>query len=203
MKKKIIYRNAVLSDIPQLVVLEQKVWGEDMGAGSDIWKKRINVFSDGIFIAEQNNVIMGVVVIHRIKWNYPVGYYPIWLEVSGNGQLDNYDPRGDTFYGDDMTVLPGMPGIASELIKMSISLKYEKKLSRGFLGCRILSLRTYVKKNNIKPEEVNEKLVMERAKKDLEVRFFKQNGFKIVAVRRNYFPPDEESLGWGAIVESP
>jgi hypothetical protein len=79
----------------------------------------------------------------------------------------------------------------------------EKNADHGFLGCRIPSLRLYVEKNKIKKEDINENFVLERAKKDWEVRFFMQNGFKIIAACQDYFPPDEESLGWGIIIESP
>lgn len=201
--EKVLYCNACLSDISGLVSLEQKVWGENMGAGSEIWRKRIERFSEGVFIAKENNVIIGVVAIHLLKWDYPSNYYPTWFEVSGNAQFDNFDPEGDTFFGDDLSVLPDRAGVAERLIEFGIAMRKKRNIRQGFLGSRIPSLRAYILKHKIKEEDVNEDFVLKRAKKDWEVRFFMQKGFKIVAVRKDYFPLDEESLGWGVIVKSP
>jgi len=198
-RNQVIYRHATMDDIEALVNLELEVWGDDMAADRDKWISRISIFPEGVHIAEKDERIVGVIVTHIINWDYLCGYYPSWAEATADGYITNHNDDGNVMYGVDLTVLPGMSGVASRLLQMAIRKTRERKITRGFLGCRIPSLRSYVHEKNI--EVIGEKLVESIAIMDPEVRFFLQNGFRIVKVCENYFSQDEDSLGWGVILE--
>ena len=198
---QIDYRQADKADIQNLIELERKVWGQEMAAGEDKWLARFSKFPNGILVARQNGTIAGVIVINVIKWTYSSGVYPTWEEATGNGLLTNFDGQfGDAMYGVDLTVRPGSsPKIAGRLLRMAIKYTRDRNLKKGFLGSRIPSLRSYIKKNHV--NILDESLVMLVAARDVEVRFFCRTGFKLIGVKKDYFPLDEDSLGWGAILE--
>ena len=198
-KDAIIYREATLDDVLDLIELEKEVWGEKMLAEEEKWKTRIKVFSEGVYLAEHKQKIIGVVVCMIVDWIYPKDYYPDWFEVSDNGFITNHSMDGEVLYGVDMTVLPKAMNIASVLLKRVFYLREKYHKAGGMLGSRIPSLASYVKNNNIKI--VNEELVSTVARLDPTVNFFMQGRMRWVGPKKDYYPPDEESLGWGLILE--
>lgn len=199
MKSNLVFRNALVSDVDNLNHLENKVWGTEMSADNKKWLSRINHFSEGIFIAERDDLLIGVIVGHLIKWNYPENYYPNWFEVSDDGYLNNHCTEGNILYGVDFSVLPGSPGIASCLMTMMIDFMRNLEGVTGMMGCRIPTLRRYADKYGI--TNIDDDLVLQHAKRDPEVKFFLRHGFMIKAAKQNYFEPDYESIGWGVILE--
>ncbi len=197
--KRIIYRPVAIDDLEELVKLEQAVWGEEMGADRDKWDSRFNIFSEGIQVAENKNGLVGVIVSHRLVWDYPIGYFPSWSEATADGFITNHSGSGNCLYGVDLSVLPQMPGVASNLLKFVFTLKKKKNIEKGMMGSRIPSLRRRTK--NLTSEEINKNMVLRMAEKDMEVKFFIHNGFRIISARQDYFPEDRESLGWGIILE--
>ncbi len=195
---RVIYRNAKLADVEKLIKLELEVWGQDMAADREKWISRLTIFPQGTFVAESNGRIVGVVVTHIIKWDYPPGYYPTWAEATAGGYITNHDEEGDTAYGVNMTVLPGWPQVAQMLTRLGKSVRRERRLSKGFIGCRIPSLANKIKK--LKVKNIDNKIALQLARQDPEVRFFLSNKFRLEAVRKNYFPIDKQSLGWAAIL---
>jgi hypothetical protein len=199
-KNKVIYRQACWQDIDALCELELKVWGKEMAAGRDKWESRLKIFPEGVNVAEKDRKLVGVLVIQMIKWNYPPGYFPTWEEVTANGYITNHDSDGDTMYGVNLTVLPGMPGVAQRLTQLGISYKKKSGAKNGYFGCRIPSLKSFLKKRKI--SEVDNDIVKAAALHDPEVRFFIQNGLRLKYIKEKYFLPDNQSLGWGIILES-
>lgn len=198
-KDAIIYREAKFADIPTLVNLEKEVWGEEMIADEEKWESRIKTFSEGVYLGEYEGKILGIVVCLIVDWKYPAGYCPDWFEVSDNGYIGNHNMNGQVLYGIDMTVLPKNLNVASVLLQRVFYLRNYYKKAGGMLGSRIPSLQKYVEKNNI--EIVDKELVEKVARKDPTVNFFMKGKMRWVGARKNYFPPDEESLGWGLILE--
>jgi len=196
---KVVYRKANLDDVPRIVELELKAWGEKMFADHDKWNARINTFPDGLRVAEKDNEIIGVVCTLVIDWNYPDGYFPTWAEVSGNGYISNHNINGDTLYGIDLCVLPGSYGVANRLVAFTRNLRIDLGKPSGGLGCRIPSLAAYVEKNEI--PVVTKELVEELTRIDEHVDFWVKNDFSVVAAKEAYFPEDLGSLGWGIILK--
>ena len=197
-EKKIVYRQPTMDDIDKLCELEKNVWGEEMGADRKKWESRLNIFPDGIQIAEFDNRIIGAVATVIVDWNYVDGYLPTWAEMSGEGLITNHNPQGNVMLGIDLAVVTVKYGVANRLVQFTKDLQIKKNIFAGGLGCRIPSLAEYVAKNSI--NNITKELVEKVAKTDVHVYFWKKNGFKIVAARKDFFPPDIESLGWGLIL---
>ncbi len=198
-ENQIIYRHAVMDDIKALVKLELDVWGNDMAADKDKWISRINIFSEGTWVAELEKKLVGVIVTHIIKWDYPEDYYPSWEEVTANGYITNHNNNGDTMYGVDLSVLPGIPSVACRLLQTAIQGAHIKELDRGLLGSRMPSLKNKIDGDTT--NKVSSEFIKNLARKDPEVRFFIKNGFRIITACKDYFPADKESFGWGIILE--
>ena len=198
------YRHIISKDIPAIVQLEINEWGDSMSAGRELWEKRIKIFSKGIFVAEERNEIIGVVVAHIIDWNYALGEFPSWEEATADGTIMNHNIDGDkknkVVYGVDVAVHPKKQGIAGKLLELSITIVSDFGISRGIMGSRIPTLDSFVKANGIKV--LNEENVFKYAPEDISVSFFISHGLKLLGVKENYFPSDKESRGWGAILEA-
>lgn len=194
-----VVRYPSLDDVPALVELEKDVWKEEMAASDDKWVSRINTFSKGIGLAEENGYLAGVMVTLIINWDYSAKDYPTWEEISGDGFLQNHDIKGDTMYGIDIAVLSNKPGVAQKLVETAVNDMRARKLKRGIIGSRIPILSKYAEKHRL--TDLNQSQVEAIALKDPTVRFFVHNGFTILKARENYFSVDQESLGWGIIME--
>lgn len=204
MKKEngIVYRQPTLDDIDRLCELEKNVWGEEMGANREKWESRINIFSEGIFLAEKNSHLVGASVLHRVSWNYREGEFPTWQEITANGYITNHNSNGCVLYGVNMSVIAGHPGVARIFTSLAVQLKNKYMIQRGLLGVRIPMLKRYIKKKGIIEGNLTPEIVLSISGKDPEVRFFcSYDNLKAIAARQNYYPVDQESLGWGIILE--
>lgn len=199
-KDGIEYVNATMADVKGLVELEKEVWG-GMAAEDSKWISRIKIYPAGTFVAKQNGKILGVVVTCRINWPYADNEHPTWDEASGNGFLTNHRDDGEVSFGVDLTVNDS-PGVAVELLKLAIDLHWANKARRGMLGGRFPSLAEYVKNNNIDSETLTPEKVLALSREDSQVKFFCAQGLTPIAAKKNYFPPDKDSLGWGIILEA-
>ena len=201
-EKEIIYRQPTLDDIDKLCELEKNVWGEEMGAGREKWKSRLNIFPEGIFLAEQDDCLIGASVLHRVCWNYRAGEFPTWDEVTAGGYITNHNGNGDVLYGVNMTVVSGHPGVARFFTSLAIQLKLKLKIQRGLLGVRIPTLKHYIKKKGIAESSLTPEIVLSISRRDPEVRFFcSYDDLKAISAKRNYYLVDKKSLGWGIILE--
>jgi hypothetical protein len=194
---QVIYRHATMNDIEAMVDLELKVWGKDMAANRARWISRINIFSEGTWVAEKDNQIVGVVVGHIIKWDYPENYFPTWEEATANGYITNHNNQGYILYGVDLTVLSKNPCVAETLIRRDLEVAREKRLLKTIFGCRIPSLANSVKFLKHQPSETE---MMQLALMDVEVKFFMSFGFKVMGLKKDYYKKDAESLGRGLIL---
>jgi len=195
---RVIFRSPSMNDISALEEMERKVWGENMFASREKWKSRISIFSEGICIAERSDEIIGVVATLILDWRQFSSNLPSWFEVSGDGMGYTHNNQGNVLYGIDLSAVPGQEKIGSSLVQFTKDLRLKLRLPGGGLGCRIPSLAKYVKKNNI--SFIDEIVVKKAMQSDLHLDFWKGNGFNPVKIIRDYFPVDEESLGWGVLM---
>lgn len=196
----IIYRYAQESDLSALHDLDRLVWG-DMCASLLEWQSRLGMWPGGVFIAEKEGrmVATGVAVIFR--WDYPEGVYPTWEQATDNGFIRNHDPiRGDTIYGVDFTVLPEVSKVAARLLLEMGKIKEERGLKYARAGYRAPFLAEFVRRH---PEQkLTPGLVEEIAREDgLIKNLFFALGYDILACVPGYFERDQESLGWGIIMD--
>lgn len=60
-------RNAKLSDIPALLVLEDKCWDAHLRASAEIIANRITSYSEGQYVCEMNGNVCGVLYTQKIS----------------------------------------------------------------------------------------------------------------------------------------
>jgi hypothetical protein len=192
----VILRQATLNDIKQLCELELMVWGEEMSASWENWESRINIFPEGVTVAVKSGRIIGVIVMNIIKWNLPRNTFMTWEQATGCGTIKNHDPDGDTLYGVDLTVVEGSPGVAKSLVLEHLKCLERMDKAKAIIGCRIPSLSEYYGPDDV----ISEDQLKVLTRKDPEVRFFLGCGFKIIGFKKDYFPIDKASLGWGVIL---
>lgn len=199
MKENIIIKPAEFADVAKMHELEKEVWGEKMGATSELCKSRIKIFPEGINLALVENEIVGIVVAHIISWPYGNGDYPSWEEATADGTISNHNEQGEILYGVNLTAKEKYPGVAAALARHNLKIEKRRKLKATIFGSRIPDLITL--KNDLGHEPDHDE-VLEFAARDQTVRFFKFLGFKIIGVKKDYFERDDESLGWGAMLSS-
>jgi len=196
--KNIIYRQAEFQDVDKLCELEISVWGKEMAASPAIWTSRLNIFPEGTNIAVTGQDIIGVIVSHIVDWDYKDGHFPNWEEITDNGLITNHTNNGNVMYGVNISVLPGKPLVAEQLIRMNLKIAFRRNIKTIF-GCRI---PTFYNKINSKMTTVDNKELLKIALRDPEVRFFIMKfGFKVIGFKQDYFRRDLQSLGWGVILE--
>lgn len=198
MNETVTYRNATLGDVQGITELEMDVWGEEMAAVGEKWLSRIGTFSKGIWVAEKDGKIIGVVVTHIVDWNHADDQYPTWAEVTADGYISNHNDEGDVLYGVDLTTVQNEPGVAAELLKLATEKAKGKQMYRGLMGARIPTLHRHFPDDSI---DLSQDQVMTFAPKDPTVKFFLQQGFRALGAKEGYFPEDADSRGWGLILE--
>ncbi len=198
MKNQIDYRHPTLDDVEKLTILEVNRWDEKVAATKNKWHSRITRFPEGMFVAEKEGEILGVIATLLVKWDYPDEYFPTWPEATDNGYIRNHCPDGNILYGVTITVASDTPGVADRLLQLAINVARERGIIAR-VGVRIPSLRDHVEKNNIK--KVTHEMARSLANRDPGVKFFLRQGFKVIATKEDYMPHDNDSLDWGVILE--
>lgn len=123
-----------------------------------------------------------------------------WKKVADNGYIRNHVPRGDTLYGIEIMVHPDFRGmkLARRLYDARKEICRELNLARIIIGGRIpgyhkhadrLSAREYV-------DAVVDKQFYDRV---LTAQL--ANGFALQGLIPNYFPGDEDSVGYATFLE--
>ena len=123
-----------------------------------------------------------------------------WAEVSGRGSIDTHDPEGDTLYGIEVVVDPAYRGmrIGRRLYDARKELCRRLNLRRMMIGGRLpgyhrvadtMTVQQYVEK------------VLDREVVEPVLTFQLANGFAIRRIVDGYLPSDDESLGYGVLME--
>ncbi|MCK4540464.1 hypothetical protein KAU09_04910 [Candidatus Parcubacteria bacterium] len=192
----IIIRVAELKDIDGLIEIECEKWKLEIAAGKQKWESRIRIFPEGTKVALKNGQIVGVVVSHIINLDYSDGNYLTWAEATANGYITNHCDTGNIVYGVNLTVLKDNPRVASMLVRENLKIPEKRKIAT-LIGGRIPTL---YRKGKAK-DDFTEKDVIMYAKRDPTIRFFISLGFVVIGAMKDYMPDDDESLGWGIMVE--
>lgn len=190
-------RNATLNDVNEIEKVEQKVWGNE-AAGIDMIASRIETFPEGTIVAVKSGKIIGVVFTQLI--NGKNSGAKTWYEYTDNGLLKNtHDPKGDTLFGVDLSVLPehSGKGVGTNLLIAVGELGVRLGLKKGMLGGRIPLYKDYDHmdvNDYIKAKDDNGRII------DPEIRFYKRAGLTIKGVVPNYFK-DPDSKDYGVLLE--
>lgn len=199
---KIKIRQAKNEDIPQILSIEDKAWGEKGAASREMVESRIKTFPEGTLIAESDGEIIGVVFTERVDYDFKKDAFT-WYEITDNGFIKNsHKPNGNTVYGIDLSVAPSFQhlGIGTKILENIGKLAIRYNVKYGMLGGRIPLYYKHTDKMTAE-EYVNAVVNTNKGPKSLdpEIEFYKKAGLKIIKVIPNYYK-DPESLDYGILL---
>ena len=198
MIEKARIRQASMNDVPEIIRVENETWPLGEAATEEMFRSRIEVFPQGVFVGEYHGQLVGVVAFQRMHYNLDT---PIstWKEATDNGMIRaSHNPEGETIFGIDLSATPlAPPKTGTRLLAEVGRYAIYHNLKRGILGGRIPNYRQY--SNRMTPEEYLEARNARGEPLDPEVRFYKRAGLKIGRVIPGYFD-DPDSLSYGVLL---
>ena len=125
-----------------------------------------------------------------------------YLEISGNGYLENHDPEGDTVYGIEMMVDPDYRGqkLARRLYEERKRIARDFNCARMIVGGRIPGYAKH--RDELSAHEYVEKVITKQLY-DPVLTTQLSNGFQLRQLIEDYLPNDEDSGGWATCLEWP
>lgn len=198
MVKKIHIRQASLSDVAEIIRVENETWPPGEAATGEMFQSRIETFPQGVFVAEYQGHLVGVVAFQRIHYDLD---NPIvtWKQSTDNGLIRaSHKSDGKTIFGIDLSAAPSAPPRTGTKLLAEVG-RYAiyHNLKRGILGGRIPKYSEYV--DRMTPEEYLEAKNSKGEPLDPEVRFYKRAGLKIGKIIPGYFD-DPDSLSYGVLL---
>lgn len=194
-KKPYIIRSAYLSDLPDLVNLEDKCWTKPLQASSSEIRQRIEKFPDGNCVLEIEGKMVGVIYSQRIS-SHEV------LENATYQQLTSRNnPQGSIVQLLGLNVLPELQnrGLGNELRDFMLQYCTLKGGIDRLVG--VTRCQNYVQHSHLQMSEYL-KLQNERGQiLDPIVRFHVEGGAAIKSIIPNYRPGDVDNLGMGILIE--
>ena len=178
-------RQATIEDLPEIIRVEKEAWPEGIEASDDMFRSRIEVYPEGVFVAVYDKKIIGVIAFQLIDYD-PENPPPTWNEVTDNGMIKkSHNPKGETVFGIDLTAVPDAPrGTGNRLLVEVGRQAIMKNLKRGVLGGRLPEYYKYSDK--MTPEEYLNARDETGRFLDPEVRFYRRAGLKIGKVLPEY-----------------
>lgn len=201
MKKEVVVRPAMMSDLDELVRVENEAWSEEQAFTREHFESHINVMRDYpqcFSVATVNDVVVGIGVAEIIKYDIdnPI---PDWYSVTDEGYLvKTFDPLGNVLYGVSLSVSPSFASfhVGKCIIERAKQITRDLNLERFVLGSRIPRYHTYAEKLS-----VSDYVFGMQGKRflDPEIEFYSQCGLKAIKILPEYFE-DQASLNYGVIV---
>ena len=192
-------RVARKADVESIRELEKRVW-PNFSASKEMIESRISIFPEGQIIAIDLEKKIVVGYLCTMFLGYETSDFPhSWMEITGNGTIQNHDPSGKYVYGVTLTVDKGYNlGMQLQVHGWYVIVKYHR---RGcYLGSPIPGFASYKKKH---PEITAEDYVFKKRRKncpiDPELAYYHKAGFRIERVLKDY-EPDPDSLNYGVLV---
>jgi ribosomal protein S18 acetylase RimI-like enzyme len=194
----IVRHGATLEDLPGMLRAEHEAWPEEQAFTEEHFRSHLEVFPEGIFLAEVDGVIAGVGVSEIL--NYDISHpVPTWYEVSGEGFIRRtHNHNGDSLYGVSLSVSKKYAGqkLGQMMIETAKEFIITHELNRFVIGSRLPSY--YKKVNEYSPDEYARKKRGSRYL-DPEINFYCGCGFRFVRILPDYFE-DPASLNNGALM---
>ncbi len=196
-KARLLLRNATPGDIPLLVGLTARVYGEEWGHSADMLRGQITRFPSGQFIAEYEGRIVGYCATFRIDEATAFAKHT-WIEITGGGFASRHDPEGDWLYGMDVCVDPEFRGlrIGRRLYVARKRLCQKLGLKGIVFGGRLPGLEKRIGKYESAAAYMD--AVLAGRQRDSTMTFQLRNGFEPIGLLPKYLPSDRESLGYAA-----
>lgn len=190
-------RNATIQDVPSIVDLSVRVYGEEGSYTEDMLNGVLNTFPEGQFVAEYNGDIVGFCATFIIAGKHALKPHT-WLEITGNGYGTRHDENGDYLYGMDVFVDSRLRGlrIGQRLYDARKTLCKTLGLKGIVFGGRMPNLSKRIKQVGSAQGYLDQVLI--GAIRDPVIGFQLRNKFEVIGTLPKYLPFDAESLGYAS-----
>ncbi|MGF1618884.1 MAG: GNAT family N-acetyltransferase [Acidimicrobiia bacterium] len=198
--KEIQLVNLVESMAPALAAIELACFpmaNPDDLLGEDDIREYARVFPEGYFVAMEGDTPVGMGAGIFLDFDFSNPQHTI-AEITGEHQCGNHDPRGEWYYGTDITVLPdyrgrGIGGMLYEARKDLV----RRHGKRGIIaGGSLPGFFAYKSEMTI-GEYVD--AVVRGEIRDPTLSFQLDNGFEVRGLLENYIE-DEADDGWATLI---
>jgi predicted amidohydrolase/GNAT superfamily N-acetyltransferase len=197
MPARLVVRNAVLKDIPEINSLVERVYPTMPPYTAGMLRGQITRFSDGQFVVEYEGKIVGYAATFRIAEAIAMKAHT-WSQITGGGYASRHDPNGDWLYGMEVCVDPGYRRlrIGQRLYEARQAYVETNSLKGIVFGGRMPG---YARRRKTFPD-ANEYLqaVVEHTARDPVASFHIRSGFEPIGVMKNYLPSDKQSAGYAS-----
>ncbi len=144
MVEKARIRQASMNDVAEIIRVENESWPLGEAATEEMFRSRIEVFPQGVFVAEYQGRLVGVVAFERMHYDLDT---PIstWKEATDSGMIRaSHNPEGETIFGIDLSATPlAPPKTGTRLLAEVGRYAIHHNSKRGILGGRIPKYREY------------------------------------------------------------
>jgi len=198
-EKRILVRPLKIGDFDQLVELERRCFPNMKAWKKEHIESQLRVFPEGQIVVEYNDRIVASSSSLIIDFDeYEEGHS--WNEITDEGYIRNHDPEGDTLYGIEVMVDPGLRRmrLSRRLYDARKQLCCELNLKRIMVGGRISGYGKY--KDKMSAREYVEKVIVKKLY-DPVLTMQIANGFVLKRLIRSYLNSDVESDGWATLLE--
>lgn len=197
-KINLTVRQARREDIPAIVSLSKKVYGENFMAETML-TGQINAFPEGQFVADYNGQIVGHCATFVISGAIAKSPHS-WRQITGNGFASRHDPNGDYLYGMEVCVDRDFRGlrIGQRLYDARKNLCQDMRLKGIIFGGRMPSLARRIRQFGTAENYLTQ--VRNNVVRDPVMTFQMRNGFEPISLLKDYLPSDRESLGYATLM---
>lgn len=194
-KVSLIVRLATREDVPALVALSIKTYGEKLSLSEEEISGQLFNFPEGQFVAEYNNQVIGHCATFIISGDVALKPHS-WSEITGHGFASRHNPDGGYLYGMEVCVDEDFRRlrIGQRLYDARKELCQQLQLKGIIFGGRMPGLARKAK--TIATPEAYLEQVQARQIRDYVINFQMRNGFEIIGLLKNYLPHDKASMGY-------
>ncbi len=134
--------SAKLTDLPEIIQLENSKWNEQQRCSPDNLLRRLNNFQEGFLVGRSNNKI--VASFYAIRRMHSPGEPINWLLDSGNGTGSTHDKNGESLFSISITVSSSAPkGSYREMMEAWRNLAKQQKVNLIYAGSRVPGLNKF------------------------------------------------------------
>ncbi|MBP9748833.1 hypothetical protein KBD18_01380 [Patescibacteria group bacterium] len=213
----------MMSDLAAIRSVQVAAWGTDGAAEEATYATRLEVFPEGVLVAEEAGRVVGVfscLIIGGYDLAKPIA---TWAEATAGGLLRGmHDMNGETVYGIDLATIPESAGAGTALMVANfenvVALDKRRVIAGAQLGeyakhAHRLSLDTYLRTRVVDGEERADApwtatTLMGRDGWEyldgeldwMTSRYFLGHTHSVHAPLPDYFPADSRSHGHAALL---
>jgi len=213
--RDILVRQAAEADLPGIMRISDQIY-PDMPWEREQFERHQAIFPDGQLVAIDRSAssrdadaqrvrqppdgkVVGMAASLIISWDE----YEImgdWDDFTADGYFTNHDPEGRTLYGAEVMVDPQEQGkgVGKKLYAARRDLCRRLRLRRIRAGARIPGYHEYADLMSAEQYVIK---VVNGELGDPTLSFQLKQGFRVVAVVRNYMPDDTETGGYAVVIE--